>query len=79
MCSKILSGVPTTSPLKCCVEVMGLKLIFGVPESYYTFCFLVFPPSGQVKPPSFNSHHVLGKRGTRKLNRCVEIIDCSDC
>lgn len=79
MYSKILLGVLITLPLKCCVEVTVLKLIFGVPELYYTFCFLVSPPSGQVKPPSFNSHHVLGKWGTRKLNHHVEIIDCSDC
>lgn len=59
MCSKILLAVPIMLPRKCCVEVTVLKLIFGVPELYYTFCFLVSPLSGQVKPPSFSLYREL--------------------
>lgn len=74
MCSKILLAVPITLPRKCCGEVTVLRLIFGVLELYYTFCFLVSPLSGQVKPPSFSFLW-----GTRNFNHRVEIIDCSDC
>ncbi|KAL4357054.1 hypothetical protein AHAS_Ahas09G0148300 [Arachis hypogaea] len=45
MCLKALLGVPTVLLRRCYIEVIGMKLMFGVPALSCTFCSLMSHPS----------------------------------